>query len=157
MWDDRAQGKRGRRPAIESRADEIRTKLVAWKQIPEQGRPSLRALAREIGTSHQLLTFFLRRLDKWQAKEYRRKANDICDRANAEGRPMTPEEQAQMTAYVRADLQSMISSVLAELLRRLQMDAKSGRLSKGQIRMVRLCAQRGYPIAQEILQKHRLQ
>ena len=155
MRDDRAQGKRGRKFASESRAAEICARLVAWKQIPEQERASLRALAREIGTSHQLLSFFLRRLDKWQAKQYQRKANDIRARARAEGRHMTPEEEAQMAACVRAGFQSMISSALAELLRRLQMDAESGKLSKGHIKLVNLLAQRGDPTAQHILREHR--
>lgn len=52
---------RGRKPAHESRATEFRRKLIEWKQTPESSRPSLRALARELGTSHQLLTFYLER------------------------------------------------------------------------------------------------
>jgi IS30 family transposase len=155
--DHRAKGKRGRKPASVSRAAEIRAKLLAWTQMPEEGRTSLRAIAREIGTSHQLLSFFLRRLDKWQAKQYQGKANDIRAYAKAEGRHLTPQEEAQMTAYVRAGFQSMISSVLAELLKRLQMDAESGKLSKGHIKIVNLLAQRGDPVAQNILQKHRQQ
>jgi len=146
--------KRGRRTASESRAAEIRARLLAWKQTPEPQRISLRALAAEIGTSHQLLSFYLKRLGKWQGEEYRRKANDLRARAKAENRYMTPGEEAQMIAYERAGFRSMIDSVLADTLRRLQVDAKAGRLSKGQIKMVNLFARRGYPIAQKILQKH---
>ncbi len=47
---------RGRKPKQESRSAELRQKLIEWKQTPESSRPSLRALARELGTSHQLLT-----------------------------------------------------------------------------------------------------
>jgi len=37
---------RGRKPKEESRAEELRQALLAWKQTPEDLRPSLRALAR---------------------------------------------------------------------------------------------------------------
>jgi hypothetical protein len=37
-------------------------------------RPSLRALAREIGTSHQLLAHYLKGLEEWQYKERFRQA-----------------------------------------------------------------------------------
>ena len=63
---------RGRKPNDESKAAEIRAKLAAWKQMPESSRPSLRELARELGTSHQLLSHYLQGWEKWQAKEYRR-------------------------------------------------------------------------------------
>jgi hypothetical protein len=59
--------RRGRKPASESRAAEVRTRLAAWRQIPEAHRVSLRALAVQIGTSHQLLSFYLQRLDRWHA------------------------------------------------------------------------------------------
>ena len=49
----------GRKPAYESRATEFRHRLTAWKRIPESSRPSLRALAREMDTSHQLLAHYL--------------------------------------------------------------------------------------------------
>jgi hypothetical protein len=54
--------KRGRKPASESHAAEIRARLSAWKQVPETQRMSLRALAAEMRVSHQLLSFHLRRL-----------------------------------------------------------------------------------------------
>jgi hypothetical protein len=59
----------GRKTKQESRADEFRQRLLAWKQIPESLRPSLRELARELGTSHQLLEHYLGGLEKWQHKE----------------------------------------------------------------------------------------
>ena len=46
---------KGRKPKQESRAMEFRRELLAWKQIPEASRPSLRSLACDLGTSHQLL------------------------------------------------------------------------------------------------------
>ncbi len=51
--------KRGRKPADESRARILRARLVVWKQTPESQRVSLRTLAAELGTSHQLLAFYL--------------------------------------------------------------------------------------------------
>ena len=65
---NRATGRRGRKPTAQSHAAEIRGKLAAWKQTPESVRPSLRVLARQIGTSHQLLSHYLQGWDKWQAK-----------------------------------------------------------------------------------------
>jgi hypothetical protein len=61
--------KRGRKPARESRAPEIRARLTEWKQTPKSFRSSLRTLAAEMGTSHQLLSFYLQRLEKWQGDE----------------------------------------------------------------------------------------
>ncbi len=83
----------GRKPAQESRATEFRRRLIAWKQTPEASRPSLRALAREFGTSHQLLTFYLKGLGKWQGEESLRRAKEI--RARVENRVLTPWEVQQ--------------------------------------------------------------
>lgn len=87
--------KPGRKPAGESRAAEIRARLAAWKQTPEQERISLRTLAAELGTSHQLLSFYLRRWDKWQIKESLRKAQETRDHGKAEKRSLTPLEEAK--------------------------------------------------------------
>lgn len=54
----------GRKRNQESRATEFRRGLIEWKQTPEPSRPSLRALARDLGTSHQLLAFYLKDLEK---------------------------------------------------------------------------------------------
>lgn len=48
---------RGRKPKQESRAAEIRARLAEWKRMPEFSRLSLRALARELSTTHQLLSY----------------------------------------------------------------------------------------------------
>src|SRR5258708_4296467 len=94
--------KRGRKPADESRARILRSRLVVWKQTPESQRVSLRTLAAELGTSHQLLAFYLRGLDEWQRKDYERRAEDIRDRANAENRSITSWEESQVKALERA-------------------------------------------------------
>jgi len=97
-----------------------------------------------MGTSHQLLSFYLKRLGKWQGEEYRRKANDLRARAKAENRYMTPGEEAQMIAYERAGFHSMIDSVVRDTLTTLREDARCGKLSRQQLRMAKFLARRGY-------------
>lgn len=45
----------GRKPREESRAQELRDRLKLWLAMPRWRRPSLRSLAAEMQTSHQLL------------------------------------------------------------------------------------------------------
>lgn len=146
----------GRKPSSQSRAKEFRQRLSAWKRMPETSRPSLRAMATEIGTSHQLLSFYLRRWDKWQAKEYRRRADDLRARAEAEGRYLNQWEEGQVAAYQRAAFHSMLDSVLAEavpaMLIRLKADAKTGKLSRQQLKVLGSLARQGFSAAQKILQ-----
>ncbi len=146
--------RRGRKPAGESRAAEIRARLLAWKQAPEPGRMSLRALAAGMGTSHQLLSFYLKRFGKWQMKEYQRHAKEIRERAKAENRYMTPGEEAQMIAYERAGFHSMIDSVVRDMLRQLRKQVKLGKLSGLQVKMAKFLARKGWREAQEILNVH---
>ena len=141
---------RCRRPKEESRAAEICAKLTRWKQMPESSRSSLRALARELGTSHQLLSHYLQRWEKWQAKEYRRRANEIRARAEAENRSLTAWEEQQTRAYDQAVFQGMIESALGQAVER---DAKDGKLATIQVKMLRLLASRGHGKAQKILEK----
>jgi hypothetical protein len=154
IQEERARGKRGRKPATESRAAEIRTKLLAWRQTPEPQRLSLRALATEIGTSHQLLSFHLRGLDKWQMKDYQRKAREITARASAENRLMTSQEQQQCVALGRASLDSLLESAGAQNIRDLREVLKLGNLSGIQVRIAKLLASKGDREAQEILDVH---
>ena len=97
-----------------------------------------------MGTSHQLLSFYLRRWDKWQAKEYQRNAKDICAGAKAENRTLTGAEQAQVVAYGRAALQSMINSVVPDMLTALRKEAMRGKLSRQQLRLAEILARKGY-------------
>jgi hypothetical protein len=94
----------------------------------ESSRPSLRALARELGTSHQLLSDYLKRLDKWQRKEYSRRAEEIRKRAATENRNMTPWEESQVCRLERAAFDCMIDSVLGDTLKQIERDAKAGLL-----------------------------
>jgi hypothetical protein len=86
----------GRKRSQESRATEFRWSLVAWKQTPESSRRSLRALARSLGTSHQLLSFYLKYLERSQCKEQWRQSRTIRARAIAEGRDLTQWEGQQV-------------------------------------------------------------
>lgn len=145
--------KRGRKPIGESQASAIRTRLVSWRQMPETSRISLRALASELGTSHQLLTFYLKGLDKWQTAEYQRRAKAIRDRARAEDRYMTPRERSQEISLGRSALVCMMDEILAPTLKQLEVDAKAGALPKQALKMVVFLARRGVPIAKKILEE----
>ena len=151
---DRAQQKRGRKRASESRATGLRTTLLAWRKTPEPQRVSLRTLADQMSTSHQLLSFHLRRLDKWQMKEYRKKAQEIEARAQAENRLLTQDEQTRCDAYRRASFDSMIDSAVCEMFRELRKQIKHGQLTGTHVRVARLLARKGYREAQEILDAH---
>ena len=87
----------GRKPKTESRAAEFRQRLVTWKQTPEPLRPSLRALARELGTTHQLLSHYLDGLEEWRlGKELQQfRAN-----ARAKGVTVTPALEKRYLAWL---------------------------------------------------------
>jgi hypothetical protein len=149
-----SEGRRGRKPASESRAAEIRAKLLAWRQMPEPQRISLRALGHELGTSHQLLGHYLKGWEKWQSKEYRRQAREISAHAEAETRPwIAAEMQRQAQALEKAAFQSMVGSLLDDTLRKLRRNARGRQFSRGEIKMLSLLASRGYREAQKILDR----
>jgi hypothetical protein len=97
---------RGRKTKNESRSAEFRQRLLIWRKTPELVRPSLRALARELGTTHQLLQHYLDGVGVWAAQqgrlrvdqEYKRKCQDIRLRANAEGRSTWDDPEMQKAA-----------------------------------------------------------
>jgi hypothetical protein len=148
------QKRRGRKPATESRAAEIRAKLLERKQMPEPHRPSLRVLAIELGVSHQLLSFHLRRLAEWQRREYGKKAREIADAAYAEGRSLTEWEERQRKAYESASFNCAIGAVMEKALRGLKKQIGKGALSQVQVKLVKLLASKGFDGAQEILNAH---
>jgi hypothetical protein len=150
-----AQGKRGRKPACGSRAVEIRSRLLAWKQMPEVQRISLRALAVELGTSHQLLGSYLRSRNKWQAKDYKCRAEEIRDLARAENRRLTPWEESRAASLDRAAFQCMIESALTHALRRYEKELRESKRRAGNLKLVSMLAQRGFPGAQKVLQKYK--
>jgi len=144
---------RGRKHKWESRALEFYGRLARWKQTPESARPSLRALARQLGTSHQLLSHYLRSWAKWQAKECRRQAEEIRARAEMENRTLKPWEEQQASAYDQEALHWMIESASEKSIMELEHDANVGGLNRLQFKLLKLLASRGCPKAQKILEK----
>jgi hypothetical protein len=148
---------RGRKPNRESRSTEFRRRLIAWKQIPESHRPSLRTLACELGTSHQLLSHLLVGLEKWREEERYREAKNRCkeirSRAEAENRPLTPSEEEQIRASDRASTRALIDSILLNQIENIKREAKRGRLNRLQFKMVKIFAKQGFPGAEELLLK----
>lgn len=142
----------GRKPAHESRATEFRRKLMEWKQTPRSSRPSLRAFARELGTSHQLLTFYLKRLDEWQAKEYWRQAREIRARAIAEGRPLTHWEEHQAHGCDRAAISITAGCLLRDDIKSMRKESERRPLVWQEINSLRFLAP-GFPEARELLKK----
>jgi hypothetical protein len=140
--------KPGRKPADQSRADEICARLATWQQQPAEQRPSLRALATELGTSHQMLSFHLKGLDRWQQQEYHRKAREIRDR----GLGMTYADEQQMIAYERAALNCMLNRTLDGTLERVAQEAKAQGWTRKHVEFVKLAARKGHPSAQKLLQ-----
>jgi hypothetical protein len=136
----------GRKPKEESRADELRQALIAWKQIPEAVRPSLRFLAAQLRTNHQLLSHFLGTLDEWELEERIRltksESERISARVEAEGRRMTLDEVRR----------TVILPALLDLIYRDAQDLKRGPLHPKRIQMLRMMASQ-FPEAGALLQK----
>lgn len=142
---------RGRKPQCQSRSSELREQLIAWKQKPKFARSSLRTLARELGTSHQLLAFYLKGLEEWRATEYSRQAREIRARANAEGRPMTQWEEQQARSYDRAGISLMTGAFIVEDIRRIRQDSERRPLTWHEVKALKIYA-RSFPEARELLE-----
>jgi transposase-like protein len=131
---------KGRKPKQDSRADEIRARLVAWEQESESARPSLRSLARDLGTSHQLLSHYIEGLGVWQAKrqmaEYRRLKDEAEASAKAERRPLTPQEDEQMCFYGRKWVDHMLVVALEQTLMDWRRQARNRKLKAKQVKML---------------------
>ena len=119
---------------------------------PEFSRPSLRALACELGTSHQLLGFYLKNLHKWQSKEYWRRAKEIRAQANAEDRALTQQEEQQVYAYNRAAIRAIAAPMLRRDIKRIKEESERRPLCRQEIKALKVLA-RQFPEAQEVLQK----
>jgi hypothetical protein len=143
---------KGRKPKAESQASQIRASIAEWKRKPKFARRSLRMLAREFGTSHQLLGHYIKQWDKWQGKECWRQAKEIRARANAEGRPLTQQEEQQVYAYSRAAIRATVGPMLLETIERMKQDSERRPLSRHEIKALKILA-RQFPDAQEVLQK----
>ena len=88
----------GRKPKDESRATELRQALVAWSETPKSSRSSLRALATELGTSHQLLKHYLDGLEKWRDRQH---IKHIRAQAKAKNVPVTRALERRYLAWVK--------------------------------------------------------
>jgi hypothetical protein len=99
--------------------------------MPDFSWPSLRGLARRLGTSHQLLLYHLKELPKWLAKEHLRLAMKALARAKAENRPMTHQEYRQWRIH---DTESYLAYLAYEAT---QNSRKSGKLFFGANRLVK--------------------
>ena len=89
---------RGRKTKQESRAAEFRQRLLEWKQTPVVLRPSLRALAREIGTSHQLLSHYLSALEEWRREK---ELEPLRTQAKAKNLILTMGDELRYLAWLR--------------------------------------------------------
>jgi hypothetical protein len=148
---------RGRKPTQESRSAEFRQRLIAWKQSPESSRPSLRALARELTTSHQLLGHYLAGLEKWHYRESCRKATQESDQilagAYLDDRPLTEWEKQRVHHCTMASLRAQAASDFLNKIEQIKRDAKRGPLHPEQIKMLQLFARAGFPEALKLLQQ----
>jgi hypothetical protein len=147
---------RGRKPKPESRAQEFRTVLISWKRLPESLRPSLRALAHSLGTSHQLLQHYLDNLYKWQYEERARAARQareqIKAKALAEGRPLTDDEARQSWRYQLEEFRYVGAVALLGSLAKIRQEAKRGPVHPAQVKIAKICLDAGIPGAREVLQ-----
>jgi len=158
---------RGRKSKQESRAIELRQRLITWQQTPESIRPSLRELARQLQTSHALLQHYLSGLGKWQAEENWGRVKEIRARANAEGRPMTPWEEKQSRALDHRGFCLFIEAGFEDSVKRYEREIerciKDGKMpTRGYPKLLRMitsiqggeAAQRAAHHAQGLLQKY---
>jgi hypothetical protein len=123
-----------------------------WKQSPESLRPSLRSLAAETGVSHQLLSFYLNRLEEWQYKERNRTAKENADRKAEQIRARAEAENRNMT--VRECLDVIIMPGLIDQIESIRQEARRGPLNYWQIEMLKLFVKQGFSEAKELLAKH---
>jgi hypothetical protein len=109
----------------------------------------LRALARELGTSHQLLQHYLDGLEEWECKERYRRANEKAHKKAAEIRASAEAEGREMT--MRECFDAFLSPGLVNQIERIRQDAERGSLHHLQFKMLEQLAKHGFPGAQEIL------
>ena len=149
---------KGRKCKQESRAEEIRQKLIAWKQTPAESRPSLRALARELCASHQLLTHYLTGLEKWGYKELGRnaekEAEGIRESAKNENRALTAWEEERLRACDRAMVRGIVGPALLDSFEEIKQAATRGPLHWAHFKMLQIFAKQGFPEgARELFEK----
>lgn len=140
----------GRKTASESRAAQLRQALIRWRLTPESSRPSLRELARELDTSHQLLGHYLTDLEEWQLGERHRSAKEMAHKRAEEIRALANAENRQMT--MRECLTTMVPGML-DKIDGIRQKAKRGRLHWAELKTLKIWAPQ-FPQAQEVLDKY---
>lgn len=143
---------RGRKPIYESRAAEFRQRLVVWKQTPESLRPSLRALARELGTSHQLLQHYLDGLDEWQARDRYLRAKESALEKAKQIRACAAAENREMT--LRECCDAIITPGILDQIEDLRQKAKRGPLHRLEFKILQIWAKH-FPVARKVLASSR--
>jgi hypothetical protein len=88
----------GRKPKRESRSEEFRQTLAEGQQAPAAFRPSLRTPARELGTTHQLLSHYLATLEEWRREK---DLEEFRAKAKAKNIFLTPEIEERYLAWLR--------------------------------------------------------
>jgi hypothetical protein len=146
-----ARATRGRKTTYESRAPEFRRRLIEWKQIPESSRPSLRALARELATSHQLMKHYLDGLEEWECEQRCRAAREMAHKKAKEIRARAQAESRQMTMQECRD--AIITPGVHNQIETIRQEAKRGRLNWTHVKTLNLWA-RHFPQAKEVLDRY---
>ena len=143
---------KGRKKKQESRAAEFRGRLIVWKRTPESLRPSLRVLARELSTSHQLLQHYLDGMEEWECKERYQKAKEKAQKKAVEIRARVEAEGREMT--MREAIDAIVTPGLHDRIERIRQDARRGPLDHWKIQTLKLYAKQ-FSGAREILGKCR--
>jgi hypothetical protein len=114
----------------------------------------LRALATELGTSHQLLQHYLGGLEKWKAEEDCRRAKirleEIRARVKAEGRNDWEEWRAN-PEYRQATFRALVVPSTLKQIEEMKQEAKRGPLHRLQIKLLKMFTKWGFSEAQKVL------
>jgi hypothetical protein len=138
----------GRKPGTDSRADEFRRVLLEWRQQPEETRPSLRDLARTLGTSHQMLSHLRGNLDSWLSAQHFAAASAIREKARVENRYLTDREAMEARGHDQTGTRLLVGNKFEELLRKIR--AKANRqepLNYVDAYTVKMCARQQFTLA----------
>jgi hypothetical protein len=119
--------------------------------MPEPARPSLRALARKLNTSHQLLKHFLDGLDDWEYKERFRVAQELAEQKANVFRARARAENREMT--MRESLDVLVTPGMLDQIETIRQEAKRGRLNWAHVKTPKIWA-RHFPQAKEVLEKY---
>jgi hypothetical protein len=148
---DKPLTKRGRKPEDWSRTTDIYMALIVWEHAPDPGRMSLRELAGKIGTSHQLLSYYHKRLSSWSPRggsPYDRVAVHLEREAERETDPLRRLEMKKLARFCRQQANSMAAKYTFECItERLSKKIAAGKpLSKKEARTAEICGRFGHRV-----------